>query len=80
MFASLVQDEDADNDSIRFPPISKRSAKFNQDDYKRSLDPLDELASDINHENENSELQNWNAANHRPLFLTDGVSGQRYLK
>ena len=41
----------------------------------RNVDPLDELAGEINKENDNSGLENWNAINHRPLFLTDGVSG-----
>ena len=47
MFGS-IPDERADNDSSRFPPISKRSANFNQEDYMRSLDPLDDLADQIN--------------------------------
>ena len=36
--------------SQRFPPISKQSANFNQEDMLRSLDHLDDLAEDINNE------------------------------
>ena len=45
----LESDQDGSS-SQRFPPISKQSANFNQEDMLRSLDHLADLAEDINNE------------------------------
>ena len=76
MFGS-GQNEVADNDSSLFPPISKRSANFNGDDYMRSLDPLDKTAGEINLDD---DLTGTHKLQPRPLFKTDGVVGQRRRK
>ena len=79
LFSSLDDRAESleDNDSSRFPPISsRRSVKFANDNYMRSLDPLDEIAGDINFEDDPiNKPQQLNSEKHKHLFLTDGVSG-----
>mmetsp|Transcript_26314 Transcript_26314/g.35122 ORF Transcript_26314/g.35122 Transcript_26314/m.35122 type:complete len:117 (-) Transcript_26314:203-553(-) len=79
MFGSQDAAKDEQNDSHLFPPISKRSANFNQDDMMRSLDPLDEIAGEINRDKEMAGAsQTLNTLNNiqkpRPLFLSQGVT------
>lgn len=39
---------EGDNSSNKFPPISRQSANFNQQDMMRSLDPFDKMEKEIN--------------------------------